>query len=92
MNKRVKSYLEKVGVKTVRELTDTQVISYYLDESKHTEPMFYAEMAFRKFERGKVISSMRKSMEENIEFICTRIYDEHVGDYIPKESGWILRP
>ena len=93
INERVKSYLKRLGIKSVRELTDEQLISYYLDECKNTELMFYAEMAFKNFEKGKVISSMRKSMEENVPFYCGYITNESCdGKYKPKEWGWILKP
>lgn len=92
MNENVKAYLDAVGVKTIKDLSDEQVLDYFLRKNKNTWLEFYAENALREFEKHKVISSMRKSMRDNIPFTCTYIVNESFGYYEPKEYGWILKP
>ena len=93
MIERVNSYIKKLGFKSVEELTDEQVIDYYLDECKHTELMLYAENALCQFEKDKVLASMRKSMSEDMLFYCGYIVNESCnGEYKPEKWGWILEP
>lgn len=93
MNVRVKSYLSTLGVNAVDELSNKQVMNFFFEECKNTELMLYAENAIEEFDYEKVLLSMRKAMNEDLNFYCGYIVNESCnGEYKPKRCGWVLEP
>lgn len=95
----VNEYLEKVGAKSVEELSDSQIERFYSSEHKGS-PLEWAYLTACSgiesggFTKSQVIESMRKSMEQGVMLECGYVMNETADGsvFTPNQTGWIIKP
>lgn len=93
----IQEYLKQCSVKSVDELTDEQVVSYYTNGNAGIAQECAVELALQNysecgFTKDQIMTSIRKAMVTKVKFGMTYITNESaIGPY-GKESRWVLEP
>lgn len=100
MNDYTRDYIERLGKKSVDELTDAEVEAFFDNDGIPESIKCNIICAKGIIGRGIItydtfINSLRKSMETGERFVCTYIVNERVclpDTPSPKETGWVIKP
>lgn len=93
----IQEYLEQCSVKSVDELTDEQVVSYYTKGNAGIAQMCAVELALQNypisgFTREKIMLSIRKAMKTKTKFGLTYITNESAVGPTERKSRWVVEP
>ena len=99
MEEYVLNYLNKVGVGSVDELSDEQVVLFFKDENEENPiglgcMAIDSAMRFGGIKKEDIVKSMRKSMKTFVLFECVYIdgesaYGAYEGE---RRAGWHIYP
>ena len=93
----IQEYLKQCSVKSVDELTDEQVVSYYTNGNAGIAQECAVELALQDyskcgFTKVQIMTSIRKAMATKVDFGLTYITNESAIGPTGKESRWVLEP
>ena len=93
----IQEYLKQCSVKSVDELTDEQVVSYYTNGNAGIAQECAVELALQNysecgFTKDQIMTSIRKAMVTKVKFGMTYITNESAIVPYGKESRWVLEP
>lgn len=93
----IQEYLKQCSVKSVDELTDEQVVSYYTNGNAGIAQECAVELALQDYHKcgftiEQIMYSIRKAMKTKTKFGLTYITNESAIGPTGKESRWVLEP
>lgn len=93
----IKEYLEQCSVKSVDELTDEQVVSYYTNGNAGITQKCAVELALQDyskcgFTKIQIMTSIRKAMVTKVDFGMSYITNESAIGPSGKKSRWVVEP
>ena len=93
----IQEYLKQCSVKSVDELTDEQVVTFYTNGNAGIAQKSAVELALQDyskcgFTKVQIMTSIRKAMATKVDFGLTYITNESAIGPTGKESRWVLEP
>lgn len=93
----IQEYLKQCSVKSVDELADEQVVTFYTNGNAGIAQKCAVELALQDyskcgFTKVQIMTSIRKAMATKVDFGLTYITNESAIGPTGKESRWVLEP
>ena len=93
----IQEYLKQCSVKSVDELTDEQVVTFYTNGNAGIAQKCAVELALQDyskcgFTKVQIMTSIRKAMATKVDFGLTYITNESAIGPTGKEPRWVLEP
>ena len=93
----IQEYLKQCSVKSVDELTDEQVVSYYTNGNAGIAQKCAVELALQDyskcgFTKVQIMTSIRKAMATKVDFGMSYITNESANGPLNNKTGWVVEP
>lgn len=94
---KIQEYLNRCNVESVDELTDEQVVDYFLEGNAGVGQKCAVELALHDysecgFTKEEIIDSLRKAMSTKAKFGMTYITNESATGPSESKSRWVVEP
>lgn len=94
---KIREYLKQCSAKSVDELSDKQVLNYFLDGNAGIGQKCAVELALQDysdsgFSLEQIMTSIRKSMKTKTKFGMTYITNESADGPSEGKSRWVVEP
>lgn len=94
---KIQEYLNRCNVKSVDELTDEQVVDYFIEGNAGIGQKCAVELALQDysecgFTKNQIMTSLRKAMSSKMRFGMTYITNESAKGPSESNSRWVVEP